>query len=36
MQGKLKATWRPLAIAVALAVAGVASAADVKVELAGS
>src|SRR5512139_3586157 len=36
MQAMLKATWRPLAIAVALAVAGVASAADVKVELAGS
>jgi len=36
MQGTLKATLRPLAIAVALAVAGVAFAADVKVELAGS
>ena len=36
MQAMLKRTWRPLAVAVALAVAGVASAADVKVDLAGS
>ena len=35
MQGSPKATWRPLAAAVALAVAGVVSAADVKVTLAG-
>jgi hypothetical protein len=36
MQGFKKTTWGPLAAAVALAVAGVASAADVKVDLAGS
>lgn len=35
MQGFPKATWRTLAAAMALAVAGVASAADVKVTLAG-
>ena len=35
MQGFKKTTWGPLAAAVALAVAGIASAADVKVTLAG-